>query len=208
MFEISEITEVVQYIDGLRAIVFDLDDTLYSEKEYVRSGYECVAKILPQINDAGQKLWTAFEEKQPAFDTVLMEENLFSQELKEKCIETYRQHNPNIHLYSGVAKMLVELRNSGMKIGIITDGRPDGQRKKIEALGLEKYVDYIIVTDELGGSQYRKPCEKAYSLMKDALKVDYGEMCYVGDNLTKDFMAPDKLGIRSIWFRNRDGLYY
>ena len=49
MIEITEITEVMNYIEGLSAVVFDLDDTLYSEKEYVRSGYKAVAEIISQV---------------------------------------------------------------------------------------------------------------------------------------------------------------
>lgn len=58
MIQISEITEVQNYLDGLEAVIFDLDDTLYSEKEYVRSGYREVAKVLPQIQNAEEKLWS------------------------------------------------------------------------------------------------------------------------------------------------------
>ncbi len=103
--------------------------------------------------------------------------------------------------------MLNELRRKDIKTGIITDGRPKGQRAKIEALDLNKYIDHIIVTDELGGAQYRKPCEKAFVTMKDELDLAYATMCYVGDNLQKDFIAPEKLGMRSIWFKNKYGLY-
>lgn len=104
--------------------------------------------------------------------------------------------------------MLRELRQQGYLLGILTDGRPQGQQAKIKALGLEPYVDSIIITDTLGGTQYRKPHEKAFMLMKERLGVAaYPEMCYVGDNPSKDFTAPEKLGIRPIWFRNPDGLY-
>ncbi len=44
MIQINKITEVQNYLDGLEAVIFDLDDTLYGEKEYVRSGYREVAK--------------------------------------------------------------------------------------------------------------------------------------------------------------------
>ena len=43
--------------------------------------------------------------------------------------------------------------------------------------------------------------------MKEKMNVLYDEMCYIGDNIKKDFIAPEKLGIRSIWFKNTDGLY-
>ena len=91
MIEITEITEVMNYIEGLSAVVFDLDDTLYSEKEYVRSGYKAVAEIISQVDDAEEKLWEAFERKKPAIDTVLKDEGIYSEELKERCVEVYRR---------------------------------------------------------------------------------------------------------------------
>ena len=68
-------------------------------------------------------------------------------------------------------------------------------------------MDYIIVTDELGGVEYRKPNKVAYIKMRETLGVVFEEMCYIGDNLKKDFIAPKILGIRAIHFANTDGLY-
>lgn len=207
MIEIQNVTDVMQHLDGLKVIIFDLDDTLYSEKEYVRSGYRAVEKLLSQVEDAEQKLWKAFEEKKSAIDEVLISEGIYTDELKKLCLETYRHHQPDIHRYDGVMEMLMVLRNQGYLLGIITDGRPEGQWAKINALDLEKYVNHIIVTDELGGIEYRKPNEKAFVLMKEHFSVNYSEMCYVGDNTLKDFVAPKQLGMKSVWFRNTDGLY-
>ena len=208
MIKIQKITDVMQYLDGLKAVVFDLDDTLYGEKEYVLSGYHNVALILPQVKKADEKLYKAFENKKSAIDEVLMSENIYTEELKQKCLETYRNHKPDIHLYNGVSDMLFDLKINGYSLGLITDGRPEGQRAKIEALGIEKYFDKIIITDELGGAQYRKPCEKAFVEMKNHFGVEYSEICYVGDNIKKDFVAPQKLGMRSIHFCNTNGIYY
>lgn len=209
MIEINKITEVMNYIEGLSAVVFDLDDTLYSEKECVRSGYKAVDGMIPQVADAEKKLWCAFEEKMPAIDTVLKDAGIYSEELKERCLRIYRNHEPDIHLYAGVPEILKELHKRGVDIGIITDGRPEGQQKKITALGLDSLVDAIIITDELGGPEYRKPCGKAFHLMRNMIgKSGYSTMCYVGDNIQKDFIAPEEFGMRCIWFRNKDGLYY
>lgn len=90
MIEIDEITEVLDYIEDLSAVVFDLDDTLYSEKEYVRSGYKAVAEMIPQIADAEEKLWCAFEEKKPAINVVLKNAGIYSNELKDRCLNVYR----------------------------------------------------------------------------------------------------------------------
>ncbi len=208
MIEIQIITDVMQHLEGLKAVIFDLDDTLYSEKEYVRSGYRAIATMLPQVESAEMKLWLAFECKKSAIDEVLADEGIYTDELKKQCLETYRYHQPNIHLYDGVTKMLVDLRQQGFAIGIITDGRSEGQRAKIKALNLKKYVDHIIVTDELGGIEYRKPNVKAFLLMKERLGVEFVEMCYVGDNTKKDFVAPEKLGMTSIYFCNSEGIYF
>ena len=55
MIEINQIADVLNYIEGLKAVVFDLDDTLYGEKEYIRSGYSAVAKVIPQVENAERK---------------------------------------------------------------------------------------------------------------------------------------------------------
>lgn len=194
MNEITEILSAETYAAEADAVVFDLDDTLYSEKEYVRSGF---AAASPEHAD---ELWEAFLSGKPAFDTVLPES-------KEEVLLRYRVHTPDIRFYDGVREMLLRLRRDGKKLGIITDGRPEGQRAKIKALALADMVDEIIVTDELGGIEYRKPCEKAFRLMQERMGVPFSRMLYVGDNPKKDFIAPEKLGMQRLWFRNKDGLH-
>ena len=103
--------------------------------------------------------------------------------------------------------MLTQLKKT-KKIGLITDGRPIGQRNKIKALNLEKYINEIIVTDELGGVEFRKPNTKAFELMQEKLKIPFEKMVYIGDNINKDFIAPEKLGMQTIYFRNENGLYF
>ena len=94
----------------------------------------------------------------------------------------------------------------GIKVGIITDGRPEGQRNKLDALGLD--VDDVIITDELGGIQFRKPCDIAFRIMTTRWRLNPADIVYVGDNPAKDFQAPQQLGMRSVYFSNQDGLYH
>ena len=81
MIQINKITEVKNYLDGLEAVVFDLDDTLYSEKEYVRSGYREVAKLLSEIQNTEEKMWSFFEQGFPAIDKLLETEGITSDEI-------------------------------------------------------------------------------------------------------------------------------
>lgn len=206
IIEIQDILEVEGYLDEIEAVIFDLDDTLYSEKEYVRSGFNAIAKSFPEIKNMGEKLWAAFENGERPIDTVLQKEDCYSQENLEKALYIYRFHKPNIRLYPGVRQMLERLRKS-RKLGIITDGRLEGQKAKLEALGLDSLVDKVVITDELGGVEFRKPCDMAFIIMQKQLAVPFGQMIYVGDNLKKDFIAPQRLGMRAVFFCNSDGMY-
>lgn len=190
--------------NSIKGIIFDLDDTLYSEKDYVFSGYKAVAKYLGDDSYA-DILWGFFEAKKSAIDELLSAIN--RKEEKENVLNVYRHHMPKIHLYAGVQERLKELRRSGYKIGIITDGRPEGQRNKITALGIEDMVDDIIITDELGGVQFRKPCDIAFRIMVTRWKFSPEEVLYVGDNIAKDFQACKQLGLQWKWIKNDDGLY-
>ena len=188
----------------VKGVIFDLDDTLYSEKEYVRSGYKAVAEYLGD-NGYVSTLWEYFKTGKPAIDELLRD--IGREPEKAECLNTYRTHKPDIHLYDGVVEMIERLKSQGLRVGIITDGRPTGQRKKIAALGLDKIVEDIIITDELGGTQFRKPCDIAFRIMTTKWRLNPADIVYVGDNTMKDFQAPQQLGIKSVWFKNEDGLY-
>lgn len=194
MIEITNILDVEKHLDGIDAVIFDLDDTLYSEKDYVKSGFMAAAP------DKVDELWQAFLDGKPAFDAVILER-------KEEAITIYRSHMPSIQLYPGVKDMIARIRRQGKKVGIITDGRPEGQRNKLEALQFVNLINCIIVTDELGGIEYRKPNPKAFELIQQEFAVPFERMAYVGDNKIKDFIASDQLGMQSIYFKNNDGLY-
>lgn len=125
---------------------------------------------------------------------------------KAECLEAYRFQKPDICLYDGVREMLERLKQN-YKLGLITDGRPEGQKAKIKALRLGKYFDEIIITDELGGIDFRKPNPRAFQILAEKFREEYNRMCYIGDNIHKDFIAPEMLGMKCIWFRNPDGLY-
>lgn len=201
MIEINNIIDVEQYISDIDVVLFDLDDTLYSEKDYVRSGYRKIANYfnIPAFYD---ELWNVFEQGGKAIDEVLSKHNML--ECKTEALKIYREQEPEISLYPGVRDMLERIKKVH-PIGIITDGRPEGQRAKIKSLYLN--VDKIIITDELGGIEFRKPNPKAFELMQDYFNVPFDKMVYIGDNINKDFTGPKILGMQMIHFINNDGIY-
>lgn len=198
---VKDILDVEKYFSNIDAVIFDLDDTLYSEKQYIRSGYKKIAEYF-NIPDMEEEMWNCFENGGKAIDEVLKAHGLISK--KEQALYIYRFQEPKISLYSGVGELLIRIKKK-KKIGIITDGRPEGQRAKLKALNIN--VDKVIITDELSGAEYRKPNPKAFEIMQKELNTEFEKMVYIGDNIKKDFIAPQKLGMKYIWFKNPDGLY-
>lgn len=179
----------------LRGVIFDLDDTLYPEIEYVRSGFAAIEHNLGLPEAANEMLGYFMEKKKPIDEYVTVHA---CPELKAEMLRVYRWHIPNINLNNEIKGLLVDLRKHGMKLGVITDGRPEGQRAKIDALGLWDWVDDVIITDELGGEQFRKPCDIAFRIVQRRWGIPFEELAYVGDNLSKDFDAPRRLGMKAI----------
>ncbi len=208
MIKIDSILEIKDLIVDIDAVIFDLDDTLYLEVDYVKSGFEQIGLAFPQVENLSEKLWCSFARGEKPINIVFESEGIGNSKLIEQAISIYRSHIPKIRLAHNVKEMLKDLRERGKKLGIITDGRPEGQRKKIEALKIEELVDKIIITDELGGEEFRKPHPRAFIEIMQTFKVPFERGVYIGDNKRKDFIAPEKLGMKTIWFNNPNGLYY
>ena len=177
----------------VKAVVFDLDDTLISEKEYVESGYRHIADVIAQRFDIDKKqvfddLMQLFRESsQNVFNRLYDKYHIeYSKEMIIDLVNEYRGHFPDIQFYDDVFPSLNELKALGIKTGIITDGYAIAQHQKLKAVEADIYFDEIIVTDELG-RDYWKPHPKSFELIKEKFEVDFDEIIYVGDNPEKDF---------------------
>lgn len=147
-----------------RAILFDLDDTLYLEEDFVRSGITAVVRTLaPRLgvdqDELGDQLWYDFRRLGRAglFDRLIgafPDAALTVPEL----VAIYRDHEPVLALSRSVCALLSGLRQH-YRLAIVTDGLPAAQRKKIAALGLETMVDAIVYPWELGAP---KPAPLAF----------------------------------------------
>lgn len=209
--KIETFSELECLPEDMEAVIFDLDDTLYSEKEYHRSSYRAVAEYLSQIPQCFNKLCTAFEKGQNPLETVLKENGMYSKEQFEKCRKVMEEHVPELQLYEGVRELFFELHKQKKSIGILTDGNPYVQRAKIKSLGLDYLADEILYTDELAGNgdakEFRRPNDLAFLIMKKRFHVPCRNMAFVGDDRGLDFIAPEKLGMECYWKKNEDGMY-
>ena len=187
----------------VRAVVFDLDDTLYPEVEYVRSGFRCVAQHLAEgdwtAEGVFELLWSAFNQgpKDRVFNTVLHQIGLNDDSaIISELVKLYREHRPQLQLAAEVINTLDELKQD-YRLGLLSDGFLPAQQLKVEALGLGKWFDKIIFTEELG-REFWKPATRAFKMMGDALGSPPESCVYVADNVSKDFVGPNKLGWQSV----------
>ncbi len=185
----------------IRAVVFDLDDTLYPEAEFAASGFfkaACVLENTYGMKDAFEKIMVQFQKDRTEVFGALCREEGLPEKAEQDAVKAYRENKPEkLDFYPKTKEVLLFLRRKGMKLGIITDGRPFSQRAKIEALGVERFVDEIIVTDEIG-REFRKPHPRSFEIMAQKLGVCAEEMIYVGDNPVKDFAIKKFLPVRTV----------
>lgn len=192
----------------ISAVVMDLDDTLYPEEMYIKSGFQEVSKYIAHKYGLRQKnvfddLWGTYLDgiRGSNFDEFFRRRNIVIK--KEEIIylrDLYRQHVPEIELPNESRKFIENLRRIGMKTGILSNGYIVSQENKIKALGLKSMVDEIILTDMLG-KDFWKPNEKAFVEMAKVLSVRTDQCVYIGDNPKKDFKGAKKCGYLTIQLR-------
>ncbi|GGD75450.1 HAD family hydrolase [Microbacterium murale] len=194
-----------------RVYVFDLDDTLYLERDYVRSGFMHIGDVSRShfgVDGVGEHAWSLFEHgtRGNTFDLVAAHFSL-PPEATRVFIEEYRNHDPAIALQPDALYYLRNLPDDAVGTGVVTDGFAEGQRRKLRALNLDDVLDNIVVTGEHGPG-WTKPSENAFRLIESKFAGREIEFVYFGDNPTKDFNAPHQLGWRTVRVRRPLGLHF
>ena len=212
---------------GIKAVIFDLDDTLVSEYAFVKSGFNAVAKYLTMSENSAFK---AFAGADPA---VLSQEFLalfdesarnvfnrfldghgikgYSDEDVFSLVKVYREHEPDKNIYKAyddVEDVLRTLSDRGIAAGILTDGFAVSQRNKIRTLGFDvnPAIKGIVVTAEQGEG-FVKPSAKGFEFLCEKLSVKPQEMMYVGDNPKKDFYISKNIPIKTVRIVRGGGVY-
>jgi putative hydrolase of the HAD superfamily len=189
--------------------VFDIDDTLYLERNFVRSGFQVVGQWMKMqfgVDDFFGRAWKLFENgrRQHIFDMVISELDLQDRGIVEKMVNVYRSHKPAISLEPDAILFLES--HAANDMAIITDGYADVQWSKIRTLCLDSRVSRVIATDDWG-KDFWKPNPRSFiELCKGR---DPADCVYIADNPCKDFMAPEHLGwAPSIRIRRPEALHY
>lgn len=177
-------------------VVFDLDDTLYPEVDYVESGIRHVCIQLQSLygRDVFALVQDRFLAQRGDWLAAACEYAGLPAAAKESLLWMYRLHLPSIRLTPDCEQVLREIRKRAQAVAVLTDGRSVTQRLKLSALGLSDWPAYI---SEDYGSE--KPSPDRFK----AIEVNHpaARFVYVGDNVKKDFVGCNRLGWISIGMR-------
>lgn len=187
-----------------KVIVFDLDDTLYDELDYVRSGLRHTGQVLSERyrwdpEDTERQLLASLDvSRDKIFDRVLTQKGVNTPELVKFCVETYRSHWPSIRL-SNKVKRLIKLLARQYPLYIVTDGHAEVQKNKLEVLGLlnNPLIKACYVTDELG-ADFVKPSPRCFEDIARREQCQPEQVVYVADNPDKDFVGIKPVGFRTV----------
>lgn len=184
------------------AIVFDLDDTLFEEKDFVLSGFHAVALDIAKTANVRQEIVFDYLLEQfykkgrgKIFNAALRKFGLIdTPDEITRLVQLYRQHPANITFYPGVKPLLKRLHKN-FYLAIVTDGATETQTNKIQALCLQELVDYVVYSWEIGAP---KPDTKGYTMALDYFNIPANHAIIIGDHPINDIAAAKELGAWAI----------
>ena len=195
----------------IKAVVFDLDDTLYPEQQYVLCGFQAVGDWLadryelPDFYETAAGLFAAGT-RGDIFDMALKQSGMNPErDLVQNLVQVYREHRPALKLYED-AEWAIDRFRASRKLGVITDGYLAVQKNKVEALGILRYFDVVCYSDQYGRECW-KPSPVPYLQVMEALSCAGEECVYVADNPGKDFVTARKLGWMTVQICRPGGEY-
>lgn len=207
----------MQLVSHLKAILFDIDDTLFSTTEFARRARTNAVRAMIQ---AGIDLPEEIVLKE--LDEVLAEfssnyEHHFDKLLHRLRLDSLLRVNPALIVAAGVVAyhdtkfrelapfedvfpLFNDLKRAGIRLGVITHGWTVKQAEKLVRLRLVPYLDprAIFISDQIGIS---KPNPKLYLVALRDLELEASEVMYVGDNPEHDIAPPSSIGMITVWAR-------
>jgi putative hydrolase of the HAD superfamily len=188
-----------------KAVLFDLDNTLFDVEQYMTGAFADVAAHLATTHGLDREqvhadllaLWRAETSMYPhLFDDIATEYGIDAD--IERLVAVFNDHEPTLEPYKGVPALLDRLQATGYALGVVTDGTARRQRRKLDALGLRSAFETVVLTAELGEA---KPSPRPFEVAAHRLDRPTDRCIYVGDNPWVDFTGARAVGMATIRLR-------
>jgi putative hydrolase of the HAD superfamily len=186
-----------------RAVVFDLDDTLYPYRRFKTSGFVAVAAHLEIRCGLDSRLGFAAltgaargATRGHELEACLDQYDLPAAWLPD-LVDVFRHHAPRLRRPSSVTRALGALRLAGWRIGVLTNGQPTIQARKVDALGLTPLVDTVVYAASCGSGE-GKPDPETFAEVVRRLDVVAGCTVFVGNDERCDVQGARLAGMRAV----------
>lgn len=186
----------------MKAVLFDLDNTLFAVEQYFSGAFSDVADYLKEkyqlsAEEIYNKLMGIWKEKTSMyahlFDDLLGELSL--EDELENVIRIFNEYEGELEPYPDTIPLLNKLKQAELKLGIITDGNTQRQMRKINSLGIAPFFDVIILTKAIGRSKLTEvPFRKALDELETSPECSF----FVGDNPHLDFKGAKQAGMKTV----------
>lgn len=200
----------------IKAVIFDLDNTLYNFDDANKRGLAALAaytepvfgwdyaKVESLYSESRIKLTDRMGDVGAAHNRLIRFQNL----LEEKQLPIHPHALQMAKVYwkgvlghmaplPGAKEMFEELRRMGIRIGLGTDMTAYVQYEKMERLGLMDYMDFIVTSEEAGTD---KPGKGFFKLCAQKAGCLPGECLFIGDNIVRDYGGASAAGMQARWF--------
>lgn len=194
-----------------RAVLFDLDDTLYSRKDGAERTFPEMFRryLYPSASESEIAERVAFMMTKVQRDSMICEEAFdallekFPSEIpydRQKCVDHYYRYLPEMAVpFPETHEVLKELKEKGLLLCMVTnvaEDRCESQWRKIRGMDLEKYFDAILLSGELG---IHKPDKRIFLYAAEKLGVLPEECLFVGDAPNTDVSGALEAGMEALW---------
>jgi putative hydrolase of the HAD superfamily len=185
----------MRYGRTYKAVVFDLDNTLYDEDSYFLGVFGIFANKhdidfsrIQEIFDDSLKLTS-----RDVFGDVLERLGIYTKDLQEELFELYKTADIELELYEDAHELIGFIKNKGLKTGILTNGVVEAQRNKIRCLSMPYRFDAIVFARQLG-KDLEKPNSRPFKDITERLKIRGRNLLFIGDNPYTDFKGAKQIG--------------
>jgi len=184
----------------MKAVFFDLDNTLYDSREYCFGAFKEISDYLSEkynipSSEIYKNLTNLWQKKTSIypylFDDLLKILDIKNGKLTMNIVKIFNGYKGKLKPYSEVISTLKKLKKGGYKLGIITDGNVERQKRKIKLLGIKNFFETIIYTKEIEP----KPSESPFLVALGKIKIKPRNAFYVADNPLVDFEGAKKIGM-------------
>lgn len=191
-------------LKNIDAVIFDLDNTLYSEEEFYFQYFKIFCK---KFNYSFKVFLVKFDIKKQIFKTDILRNALLKIK-KFNCINHDKSYKLlisfkcKLKLFKGVLETLNFLKKDNkIKIGILTNGSAIIQKRKITNLKIKKKVDEIVYASNF---KKQKPFKYSYIEILKLLKANPKKTIFIGDNYKTDMIGAKKLGMFTIHYSKQN----